>query len=58
MGRPANSHRQGIAINRAHCADRFTRALSVAMPVLAYIWRYSFDSITKARRPRSEFTQD
>ena len=39
IGRPANSHRHGITINLAHCADRFTRALSVAMPVFAYICR-------------------
>lgn len=38
-GRPANSRRHGMAISLAHCADRFTRALSVAMPVFAYIWR-------------------
>ncbi len=38
-GRPAKSRRQGIAINRAHRADRLTRALSVAIPVFAYIWR-------------------
>jgi hypothetical protein len=38
-GRPANSRRHGIAIRRAHCADRLTLALSVAIPVFAYIWR-------------------
>jgi len=30
--------------------DRATRALSVAMPVFAYIWRYSFEIRTKASR--------
>jgi hypothetical protein len=39
IGRPANNRRQGIAINRAHRTDRLTRALSVAIPVFAYIWR-------------------
>ena len=37
IGRPANNRRHGIAISRAHCAERFTRALSVAIPVFAYI---------------------
>ena len=37
MGDPANSLRQGFAIHRAHRVDRSTRALSVAMPVFAYI---------------------
>ena len=39
MGRPAKRRRHGFAINRAHWADRLTRALSVAIPVLAYICR-------------------
>ena len=39
MGRPAKSRRHGMAMSRAQRAERFTRALSVAMPVLAYIWR-------------------
>ena len=37
IGDPANSLRQGLAIHRAHRVDRSTRALSVAMPVFAYI---------------------
>ena len=37
MGDPVNSLRQGFAIQRAHRVDRSTRALSVAMPVFAYI---------------------
>ena len=41
------------AISRAHRFARFTRALSVAMPVFAYIWRYSFEIRTNARRARS-----
>jgi hypothetical protein len=39
IGRPAKSRRQGCAIRRAQRADRLTLALSVAMPVLAYICR-------------------
>jgi hypothetical protein len=39
IGSPANNRRHGTAIQRAHRADRFTRALSVAMPVFAYICR-------------------
>ena len=31
---------------------RFTRALSVAIPVFAYIWRYNFESKTNAIRAR------
>ena len=41
----------------AHRADRFTRALSVAMPVFAYICRYSLEMSTNARRALSEETQ-
>ena len=37
MGDPANSRRQGFKIQRAHFVDRSTRALSVAIPVFAYI---------------------
>jgi len=37
MGAPINSLRQGFAIQRAHWVGRSTRALSVAMPVFAYI---------------------
>src|SRR5436853_7721490 len=57
MGRPTNSRRVGFAIHRAHWADRPTRALSVAMPVLAYIWRYNFDTSTKASRAFIDSTQ-
>ena len=37
MGDPLNSPWQGFAIQRAHWVDRSTRALSVTMPVFAYI---------------------
>jgi len=40
-------------MSRAHRLARFTRALSVAMPVFAYICRYSFEINTKASRERS-----
>jgi hypothetical protein len=46
-----------LAISRAHWAERETRALSVAMPVLAYIWRYSFEISTKASRDLYDLTQ-
>ena len=39
IGGAENSRRHGAAMIRAQRAERFTRALSVAMPVLAYIWR-------------------
>jgi hypothetical protein len=32
-----------LASRRAHVVERWTRALSVAMPVLAYICRYSLE---------------
>lgn len=55
MGGAEKSRRHGFAIQRAHRAERSTRALSVAMPVLAYICRYSFEIKIKARRARSDF---
>ena len=39
MGLPAKRRRHGIANQRTHSRERDTRALSVAMPVSAYIWR-------------------
>ena len=56
IGRPRNSLRQGTASNRAHDVARLLRALSVEIPVLAYICRYSFDTNTNARRARSDVT--
>ena len=41
---------------RAQVADRLMRALSVAIPVLAYIWRYIFEISTNAKRPRIDST--
>jgi hypothetical protein len=38
-GRAENNMRQGFAIQRAHRTERVKRALSIAIPVLAYIWR-------------------
>jgi hypothetical protein len=38
-GRATNRRRHGRAMRRAQRLARFTRALSVAIPVLAYIWR-------------------
>lgn len=40
------------AVNRAHDLAFFFRALSVEIPVPAYICRYSLDSMTKATRAR------
>jgi hypothetical protein len=45
-----------LAIQRAHIADRLMRALSVVIPVLAYICRYSFEISTKASRDLSDWT--
>ena len=47
-----NNRRHGIARSRAHEVARFRRALSVAIPVLAYICRYSFEMKRNARRVR------
>jgi len=52
-GGATNSRRHGLAITRAHRFARLTRALSVAMPVFAYIWRYNFEIKTNASRARS-----
>ena len=52
IGRAWKSRRQGTASQRAQALARFLRALSVEMPVLAYICRYSFEIKTNARRAR------
>jgi len=57
IGRALNKRRQGLAIHRAHRADRPTRALSVAMPVLAYICRYNLEMSTKASLDFKDRTQ-
>ena len=57
IGAATNSRRAALASQRARRADRATRALSVAMPVLAYICRYNFEINTKAMRARSDRTQ-
>ena len=56
MGGAAKSRRHGAAMIRAQRAERLTRALSVAIPVFAYIWRYSFEIMTNAIRDFSDFT--
>lgn len=38
-GFAVNRRRHGLAMRRAHRFARLTRALSVAIPVFAYIWR-------------------
>jgi hypothetical protein len=50
IGAPLNKRRQGFAIHLAQLEARLCRALSVAMPVLAYICRYSFETKMKAKR--------
>ena len=57
MGLAWNSLRQGTASQRAQALARFRRALSVDIPVLAYIWRYSFDTKTNANRARRSVAQ-
>jgi hypothetical protein len=51
--RATNKRRHGFAIKRAQRFARLTRALSVAIPVFAYICRYNFEISTKANRARS-----
>ena len=46
------------ASQRARRTERDTRALSVAIPVFAYICRYNFESNTKATRARSDRTHE
>src|ERR1700733_14723607 len=52
IGLAAKSLRHWRAVQRAQALDFFRRALSVGMPVPAYIWRESFDKNMKARRAR------
>jgi hypothetical protein len=56
MGRPANNLAVGFAISRAQRCAFMARALSLAIPVFAYICRYSFEMSTKATRPLSFVT--
>ena len=51
-GRAVNRCRHGLAIRRAHRFARLTRALSVAIPVFAYICLYNFEINTNASRAR------
>jgi hypothetical protein len=50
IGLAMNRRRQGLASHRAQVLALFLRALSVAMPVLAYICRYSLEMKMKASR--------
>ena len=43
-GRATNRWRHGLAISRAQRFARLNLALSVAIPVFAFIWRYSLDT--------------
>jgi hypothetical protein len=55
IGRAEKRARHGFASQRAQRVDRAIRALSVAIPVSAYIWRYIFEINMKVRRPRMDF---
>jgi hypothetical protein len=57
MGLAMNRLRQGLASQRAHLLALLRRALSVAIPVLAYICRYSFEMKMNARRAFREGVQ-
>ena len=52
-----NRRRQGFANHVANLVARVLRALSVAMPVFAYICRYSFEMKTKMSRALSDVAQ-
>jgi hypothetical protein len=56
IGLVRNSRRVASPSQRAHRVDRATRALSVVIPVLAYICRFSRDTSTKATRALSDVT--
>lgn len=53
MGCAWNSRRVIFAIRLAHSVALSRRALSVMRPVSAYIWRYSFEMKTNAKRARN-----
>ena len=46
----------GLGQHPGQPSDFASRALSVAMPVFAYIWRYNFENSTKASRDFSDFS--
>ena len=56
IGLPINKRLQARPSHRAHRAERWTRALSAAIPVFAYICRYIFEINTNATRARNERT--
>ena len=58
IGAATKKRRTARASQRARRTERDTRALSVAMPVFAYICRYSFEINTKTSRARSDRTHD
>ena len=53
IGAARKRRRQPRPRRFAHRVERATRALSVAIPVFAYICRYNFEISTKANRARS-----
>ena len=57
IGLAMKTRRIAVAMRRAHFAERWTRALSVAMPVFAYICRYNFEIKRNASRPLIDLVQ-
>ncbi len=53
IGFASNNFRHGTASQRATRVAFCRRALSVEMPVFAYIWRYNLEMNRNASRPRS-----
>src|SRR6476661_4339095 len=56
IGVVMNNRRAANPIHLAYRAERATRALSVAMPVFAYIWRYSLEISMNAILALIDFT--
>jgi hypothetical protein len=53
IGFASNNFRHGTASQRATRVAFCRRALSVEIPVFAYIWRYNLEMNRNASRPRS-----
>src|SRR5258708_1122058 len=53
IGFASNNFRQGTGNQGAGRVGLWRRALSVEMPVFAYIWRYNLEMNKNASRPRS-----
>jgi hypothetical protein len=57
MGFAENNFRQGTASQRATRVAFWRRALSLEIPVFAYIWRYNREMNRNASLPRNVGTQ-